>query len=615
MNNTAPLQSKYTRTALAVAMFSSMLNTVSQAASVELPVVHASQGSLFDNPIAQQAFAVEVLERSDIELLPVLNIADALEWVAGIDVRQRGNGTNVNVSVRGAGHEQTLIMVDGVRMNDPQTGHHNFNLPIVLEDIERIEIVRGPGAGQFGPNGNAGVINLVTRKTVDTASGRQAGVKLEAGSYQYRRGLLTLGKTEGEWSHFVSAQQQESDTYIRGADLGYRTQQGNYRLSHQAEQHSTVFGVGYLDKQFGTQGFYGPATARANEVSIQRHAYVTHDHRVTAQQSIDVAINYRQHDDRFYYLSFAPSEHQTNALQTRLRYRLSDAMALGYEQNQESIESNSIAGSKHKRDYDSVFFYGHYDLNSAQLAGSVSYLTYSDSQSYVLPVLGLTLPLADHQLYVNAGKSVRVPTMNDLYLNQAANKGNPDVKPEQTTSAELGLRLHLLGLQTRLATFTRKTTDAIDFTRSQQDLDNNVTFFTARNIDSIDTHGVEVELDASNLLAQYGWQKVSLGYTWLDQEFTNPYPVARYTLSQLVHQVMLGLSYEIAPGYIVSSQTKYEDRYDQDGFVLWDVSLLKRHQGWHWGVTTNNILDKEYIDNGAIAAPGRTFRFEIAAGF
>lgn len=615
MNNPSFTQSRYAHSIVASVVASALLLPLAHADEVQLPLVRASQGSLFDNPIAQQAFAVEVLERSDIELLPVLNIADALEWVAGIDVRQRGNGTNVNVSVRGAGHEQTLIMVDGVRMNDPQTGHHNFNVPIVLEDIESIEIVRGPGAGQFGPNGNAGVINLVTRKTVDTASGRQAGVKLEAGSDQYRRGLLTLGKTKGEWSHFVSAQQQESDTYIRGADLGYKTQQGNYRLNHQTEQHSTVLGLGYLDKQFGTQGFYGPATARANEVSIQRHAYVTHEYRMANQQTVDAAINVRQHDDRFYYLSFAPSKHQTSALQTRLRYRLSDAMAFGYEHNQESIESNSIAGSKHKRDYDSVFFYGHYDLSTAQLAGSVSYLTYSDSQSYVLPVLGLTLPLADHQLYVNAGKSVRVPTMNDLYLNQAQNKGSPDVKPEQTTSAELGLRLHLLGLQARLATFTRKTTDAIDFTRSQQDLDNEVTFFTARNIDSIDTRGAEVELDATNLLAQYGFQKVTLGYTWLDQEFTNPYPVARYTLSQLEHQVILGLSYEITPGYTVSSQTKYEDRYNQNGFMLWDVSLMKRYEHWHWGVTANNILDKEYIDNGATAAPGRTLRFEIAAGF
>lgn len=615
MNNITSLTIKYARPSLAIAILASILSAAPHVAAVELPTIQASQGSLFNNPIAQQAFAVEVLERSDIELLPVLNIADVLEWVAGIDVRQRGNGTNVNVSIRGAGHEQTLIMVDGVRMNDPQTGHHNFNLPIVLEDIERIEIVRGPGAGQFGPNGNAGVINLVTRRTVDTASGRQAGVKLEAGSYEYRRGVLSLAKTEGNWSHFVSAQQQESDTYIRGADLGYKTQQGNYRLSHQSEQHSTVFGIGYLDKQFGTQGFYGLATARANEVSIQRHAYVTHDHRVAERQSIDVAINYRQHDDRFYYLSIAPSEHQTNALQTRLRYRLSDAVALGYERNQEGIESNSVAGGKHKRDYNSVFFYGHHDFERAQLAGSVSYLTYSDSQSYVLPVLGLTLPFADHQLYLNGGKSVRVPTMNDLYLNQDTSKGNPDVKPEQTTSAELGLRVTLAGMQTRIAAFTRKTTDAIDYTRSQQDIDDEVIFFTARNIDSIDTRGMELELDATNVLAQYGWQKVTLGYTWLDQEFTNPYPEARYTLSQLVHQVILGLSYEVAPGYSLSSQTKYEDRYNQDGFVLWDVALIKRHKGWHWGVTANNILDKEYIDNGSIEAPGRTFRFEIAAGF
>lgn len=592
-----------------------LLMPSAQASDVQLPTVVASQGSLFESPIAQQAFAVEVLERSDIELLPVLNIADALEWIAGVDVRQRGNGTNVNVSIRGAGHEQTLIMVDGVRMNDPQAGHHNFNLPIVLEDIERIEIVRGPGAGQFGPNGNAGVINLVTRKVVDTDSGRQAGIKGELGSDQFRRGVLSLGKTEGNWSHFLSAQQQQADTYIRGADLGYKTQQANYRLSHQSEQHSTVLGIGYLDKQFGTQGFYGPATARANEVSRQRHAYLTHDHRVAEQQSIDVAINVRQHDDRFYYLSFAPSEHQTNALQARLRYRLSDALALGYEQNQESIESNSIVGNKHTRDYNSAFFYGHHDLDRVQFAGSVSYLTYSDKQSYVLPVLGFTVPWASHQLYVNGGKSVRVPTMNDLYLNQSANKGNPDVKPEQTTSAELGLRLSLSGMQTRIAAFTRKTTDAIDYTRSQQDIDNGVTFFTARNIDSIDTRGMELELDATNVLAQHGWQKVALGYTWLDQEFTNQYPEARYTLSQLVHQVILGLSYEIAPGYVVSSQTKYEDRYNQDGFVLWDVSLLKRHQGWHWGITTNNILDKEYIDNGTITAPGRTFRLEIAAGF
>src|SRR5690606_26256291 len=194
------------------------------------------------------------------------------------------------------------------------------------------------------------------------------------------------------------------------------------------QQHSTVLGLGYVDKAFGAQGFYGPASARANEHTIQRHAYLTHDVRLNGGQGVDVALNYRQHDDRFYYLSYAPSAHQTDALQARLRYRLNNQLALGYEHNREEIDSTSVTGNQHQRNYDSAFVYGHYDAGPVQLAGSLSYLTYDDGDSYSLPVLGLTLPLGAHQLYLNGGKSVRVPTMNDLYLNQAANKGNPLVK-------------------------------------------------------------------------------------------------------------------------------------------------------------------------------------------
>lgn len=573
-------------------------------------------GQLFANTIAEQAFAVEVLERSDIARLPVMNIADALEWVGGLDVRQRGSGgTQVDLGIRGAGYEQTLILLDGVRMNNPQTGHFNFDLPVVLEDIERIEVVRGPGAGQYGPNGNAGVINLVTRKAVATENGRQAGVKLEAGSYEYLRGVISLGKTSGNWSNFVAGQQQQADSYIAGADLGYKTRQGNYRLSYQGQQHSTVLGLGYVDKAFGAQGFYGPASARANEQTIQRHAYLTHDVRLNSGQGVDVALNYRQLEDRFYYLSYAPSVNQTDALQARLRYRLSQQLALGYEHNREEIDSTSVTGNQRQRNYDSAFVYGQYDVGPIQLAGSWSYLTYDDGDSYSLPVLGLTLPLGAHQLYLNGGKSVRVPTMNDLYLNQAANKGNPLVKPEQTSSAELGARLNLAGVQTRLAVFTRDTEDAIDYTRSQQDIDSNISYYTARNIRAIDTRGADIELDASALLAQQGWQKVSLSYTWLDQDFTNQYPQARYTQSQLRHQAILALAYEVLPQLTLTSLYKYEERYDQAGYQLWDLGLKKQYDGWHWAVALSNALDEDYIDSGFIAAPGRSLRVELAAGF
>ncbi|MCD8521497.1 MAG: TonB-dependent receptor [Saccharospirillaceae bacterium] len=601
--------------AILAALMASVFSSYSQADdAVELDAQRVT-GQLFGQNVAEQAFAVEVIERADLDLLPVTNLADALEWVGGLDVRQRGSGAQVDLGIRGAGYEQTLILVDGVRMNDPQTGHHNFDLPVTLEDIERIEIVRGPGAGQYGPNGNAGVINLVTRKQVESDNGRRALLKAEAGSKDYARGLLSLAKTKGNWSHFAAISQQESDTYIKGADLDYISQQGNYRLVHQNDAHTTVLGLGYLDRGFGAQGFYAGADKRANENTIQRHAYLTHEQRYSAGRSVDVAVNWRQHDDEFFYLTYSPSVHQTNAWQSRLRFRLNESLALGYEFNQEDIESTSIVGARHEREYGSAFAFGQYDFGGVQLAGSLSYLDYDGGDSYTLPVLGLTLPLAaGQQLYLNAGKSVRVPTMNDLYLNQSANKGNPDVDVEQTNSAELGARLNLAGLQTRLAVFKRNTTDAIDYTQTAAEVaDPAINYYTARNIDAINTKGFDAELDATGLLAASGLQKVSLSYTRLIQDFTNQYEKARYSKSQLEHQVILSLAYELLPGLSATSLYKFEDRYDQNGYRIWDLGLKQQNNGWSWAVAATNVLDADYIDSGFIEAPGTGYRFEISA--
>ncbi|MCA6061049.1 TonB-dependent receptor [Thalassolituus sp. ST750PaO-4] len=608
--------------AILAALIAQMLASQSQAAdTVELDAQRVT-GQLFSQNIAEQAFAVEVIERADLKSLPVTNLADALEWVGGLDVRQRGSGAQVDLGIRGAGYEQTLILVDGVRMNDPQTGHHNFDLPVTLEDIERIEIVRGPGAGQYGPNGNAGVINLVTRKQVESENGRSALLKAEAGSKDYARGLLSLAKTQGNWSHFAAVSQQESDTYIKGADLDYISQQGNYRLVHQNNAHTTVLGLGYLDRDFGTQGFYTPPNLRTNESTIQRHAYLTHEQRYSAGRSVDVAVNWRQHDDEFYYLNYAPSVHQTNALQSRLRFRLNESLALGYEFNQEDIDSTSTQGDRHEREYSSAFAFGQYDFGAVQLAGSLSYLDYDGGDSYTLPVLGLTLTLAaGQQLYLNAGKSVRVPTMNDLYLYQinpvtnTGNQGNADLKAEETSSAELGARLNLAGLQTRLAVFKRNTSDAIDYTQTAAEVaDPAINYYTARNIDAIDTKGYDIELDATGLLAASGLQKASLSYTRLVQEFTNQYEKALYSKSQFEHQVVLALAYELLPGLSATSLYKFEDRYNQNGYRIWDLGLKQQNNGWSWAVAATNVLDADYIDSGFIEAPGTGYRFEISAG-
>ena len=603
--NTAPL------TFLTI---STVLASSAVHAQESLPEVVA-QGQLYGTAQAEQAFNVEVFSASDIALLPVSNLADALEWVSGLDVRQRGSGgTQVDLSIRGAVYEQTLILLDGVRMNDPQTGHHNFDLPIVLEDLARIEVVRGPGAGQYGPNGNGGVINLVTRKRVDEEDGRDAGLKLEAGSKDYARGALTLGKTEGSLSLFASAAQQESDTYIKGAELDCITQQGSLRVIYDGVGHSTVAGLGYVDKGFGAEGFYTPMGAKARENTIQRHAYITETVDINSTNSVDVTVNWRQHDDEFFYKTFAPSVHQTNAWQTRLRFHADDWLVAGVEHNQEDIESTSTMGGRHERDFTSVFLFGEHELGSLAIAGSISSLSYDGGEDFILPVLGLNWQASDSaSLYLNAGKSARVPTMNDLYLNQRSNKGNPDVKTEHTRSGELGVRWDRT-LKARLAAFVRRSEDVIDYTRTQEEISTGGAF-VARNIDEVVVKGLDAEFDLIQLLADTGWQQARLSYTRLVQDFTNQYAEARYSKSQFEHQGILALAYAIASDWSVSSLYKIEDRYNGDSYHVWDMGLKHTFGAGYAALTASNIRDSEYVDSGFAEAPGAGYKLELAFDF
>lgn len=589
----------------------------SQAQAIELETQQIT-GQLFSQQIAEQAFAVETLTRDDIEQMPVQNISDLLEWVTGVDVRQRGGFySQADVGIRGASYEQTLILLDGIRQNHPQTGHHTFDLPIAMEDIERVEVVRGPGAGQYGPNGNAGVINFVTRKSVDTETGRNAKLNISGGSYGYGRAAAALAKTEGNISQFANVTYQRSDTYLSGANLGTETEQGNYRVVRQTGADTTVFSANYMKKQLGAQGYYGPASAWAAERAKQWMIYLTHEHRFNEKQSFDVALNYHNHHDNFWYgaPTADPSNHWVDSYQARLRFNANQHISLGYEYNREEIDTNTaLNGNKHERDYHSVFTYGHYDWQWLQVSGSLSYLDYSDGDDYILPVLGFVVPFGQHHLYFNAGQSVRVPTLNDLYLNQPTNKGNPDIKPEKTNSAEIGTRLNLNGLQTRLAVFMRDTKNAIDFTQTADEAAAGAVY-TARNVEKIETQGMDIEFDATALLAEKGFNKASLSYTRLWQDLTNSFTNAKYTKQQLEHQAVLNLSYRLTRNLSVSTLYKYESRYDEQDYFVWDIGLKQKFENWHWGLSAANILNEKYVDSGFIQAPGTTARFDLGLEF
>ena len=117
-----------------------------------------------------------VITRDQIEAMPAVSVADVLRMAASVDVRARGErGVQSDFAVRGAGFGQMLMLVDGVRLNDVQSGHHNGDIPVPLDAVERIEVLYGPGASLFGADAVGGTVNVITRRRADTSATLLAG--------------------------------------------------------------------------------------------------------------------------------------------------------------------------------------------------------------------------------------------------------------------------------------------------------------------------------------------------------------------------------------------------------------------------------------------------------
>ena len=210
-------------------------------------------GSRIPYHLSDSACSVSVISREEIAILPADNISDILEHVNGVDVRRRGaHGVQADVGIRGGSYEQTLIMVDGVTVSDPQTGHHNMDLPVNMNNIERIEIVKGPAARIYGPNAMGGVINIITRDVSSNSFGAH-GAYGEYGYYDMgAQAELSLDKI----SNRLSASRRYSSGYLGGKDTDFDIKTINYKGVLNNGSNKFQLGMGYSDKDFGAYKFY-----------------------------------------------------------------------------------------------------------------------------------------------------------------------------------------------------------------------------------------------------------------------------------------------------------------------------------------------------------------------
>ena len=196
-----------------------------QVRSYELPDIVVAAGR---TPVeAQQAARlVSIITRTEIERAPAQSLNDLLRFTSAVDVRQRGPlGAQADISIRGGTFDQTLILLNGINITDPQTGHNNLNLPVDIESIEKIEILQGPAAKSFGPNAFNGAINIITGNSKPDHI-RVSGM---AGQHSLNKESVNISNTIGPFKHFLSLSRMSSEGYIHNTN--HYNQPAHYNLT------------------------------------------------------------------------------------------------------------------------------------------------------------------------------------------------------------------------------------------------------------------------------------------------------------------------------------------------------------------------------------------------
>ena len=543
------------------------------------------------------------------ELSPYQSTADLIGNVGGIDVRRRGpEGVQADINIRGANFEQNSIMIDGVKVNDPQTGHFNMDIPLAGIDIDRIEILKGPASSVYGPNSFGGTINIITKRP----EGNRVSVLSEGGSFDYFKSVISADSSFRNISNRFSIEDSRSSGYMNNTEFN------NFTISDTASFDTAVgrydFLFGYLKKDFGAASFYSNLFPNEEEHTDTRFFKISADIE-RGGLKMEPRLFLRRHRDKFILDTNRPgwqtSYHTTYTYGGEANFVIENDfsdIAYGYELSYDSINSTSLA--KHSRTKDGIYAeISPHIIEKLYLNAGVRSDYFSDFGWQVSPSINARYDLGrGFGIRSSIGRAYRVPTFTDLYYRDSANIGNPSLRPESSWSYEAGLDHDIDFVTSSLTFFHRDTYDAIDWTRnSSRDP------WRVSNTGTIDTNGLELSLILypKKISAFQPFEKAFFNYTALDSYLKHSY-LSKYALDYLKHHISAGAEYDIG-GFKNSWVVNWKKRVGGDDSVIVDTKVVKEiickgKLSVQLFLEITNVLSESYSEQSGVAMPGRSIR-------
>ncbi len=560
------------------------------------------QGKFLNLPYKSVNENIEIISRNEIENSPSKSIDEILQQYSGMDIRRRGaNGVQADISVRGSSFEQVLILINGIRMNDSQTGHNSMNIPVDLQNVERIEIIKGPAARRFGQNAYAGVINIITRTNVSD----HVKISAEGGDFETYNLGVSSNFGNGKFSNLIQANSGASEGYRYNTD--YKLNNIFYQNSYPIKEGKVGLQAGFSEKKFGANGFYSSPSAADQYEELQASIVAANYQQKFGDFRLNSNVYWRRGQDMYLYNRIKPEIYRNMHIGNNVGGEVNGSYqsslgvtGLGVELRKEFLQSNNLG--ERQRFMTQLFFEHHFSFigNKLNISPGISWANYSGEGNFFYPGLDVGFDFSQHhKVYGNVAKVHRIPTFTELYYVSRTEQGNPDLQPENALSAEIGYRFQSAEILAKLSGFLRDSENSIDWIKETQE-----SIWTAYNVGNIKTKGFEAEF-RHNFLE---WFNYSVGYTFIENDFQNKNSqLSRYALDNLKHQLISKVQLKFLKYFTNELVYRYSERVNLGSYHMLDEKLNFQKNDFNIYLLINNLTNSDYSETFKVPMPGRWF--------
>ena len=597
---------------------------------------------------SQAARMVTVLDRADIAQAPVQSVNDLLKYAVGVDVRQRGPiGAQTDISIRGGTSDQIILLLNGINICDPQTGHNAMDLPVDLSEIVRIEVLEGPAGRIYGTSSLVGAINIVTKAAQQTS----ANINLEGGSYGYGKISGRASLSDGRWANQVSAGYSRSDGWSRckagSLNTDFSGAKGFYQGQYEDEDVRLHWHLGIADKGWGSSTFYASPKWKADnqyEHTTKLYSAIQGETKV-GRVHFAPSIYWNQNRDRYEGYRDEPEKMKFNYNRTDV-YGVSlssyfdwkaGRTAFGAEVRNEDLVSGNLgeplAQTHHIKGTDRDYTLG---VNRTNISGYLEHNlllknftlsaglvaaknTWSNMNMTIYPGADISYRPSEHlTLHASYNTSLRMPSFTEMYYKLQGYSADPHLKPEEMQAYEVGLKYLSGGIRGSVSVYHHHGKNMIDWIRDTRMGDEAV--WESVNHTKVNSIGVEASLyfDFLTMLPEQRFlRNINLAYSYIDQDKDlESYMQSQYALEYLKHKFTAQADFNLYSHLFLNLSYRLQERKGNYQLLSGEVkpygaySLLDARLSWNADkyklyVEANNLFDKTYYDYGNVPQPGR----------